>query len=222
MRASCGALGILALIVPSFPASSFAKEARSTTLTYHISRNEEAVGTYRFDIVVDGDSRTVHAVMQIEVKLLQIPIYKASHERRDIWKGDHLVSLKGRSHYNGQSYEMEITRSAGARLLTVNGVTEKLGSDCFPFVPWLPEGQASMLLLTEKGRLMKVSITDLGIETLRIGGEELPLRHYVYRGQWARHAWYGKDGILAAMTYDLNGAQIRLTRDAVHSTNGQR
>lgn len=210
------ALGLLALVVLGLSASAFAKEPRSTTINYHITRNGEAVGTYRFDIMQEGDSRKIHAVMQIEVKLLGVPIYTASHERRDIWTGDSLVSLKGQSLYNGKPYVMEFARSEGARLLTVNGVTEKLDSPCFPFVPWLPEGRVSILLLTEKGRLIKVSVSDLGNETLRVGDAKMQLRHYVYRGEWERHGWYDKDGRLAVMTYDLNGAKIRLSREAVH------
>lgn len=212
------ALGLLALVVFGLSAPAFAKEPRSTTMNYHITRNAEAVGTYRFDMVEDGDSRTVHAVMQIEVRLLGVPIYKASHERRDIWTGDNLALLKGQSRYNGKPYKMEFTRSEGAHLLTVNGVTEKLGAPCFSFVPWLPEGKTSMRLLTEKGRLIEVSISDLGDETLRVGDEKMQLRHYVFRGEWERHGWYDKDGSLAVMTYDLNGAQIRLTRETLHSS----
>lgn len=212
MRLACGFCRVWVLMALGVPSPVFAKEAHATTLAYDIFRNEEPVGTYVFDIVEDGSARTVHAVMQIEIRLLQVPIYKASHERRDIWAGDSLLSLKGQSRYNAKSYEMEVTQRGGARLLTVNGVTEKLDTPCFPFVPWLPEGQASMLLLTEKGRLMKLSISDLGNETRRVGGDEMRLHHYVYRGDWERHAWYDQNGSLALMTYDLNGAQIRIMR----------
>ncbi len=211
-RFASGFFGVWALLAQGIPSPVFAKESHSTTLAYDIFRNGETVGTYVFDIVEDGGARTVRAAMQIEIRLLQVPIYKASHERRDIWAGDSLLSLKGQSRYNGKSYEMEVTRRGGARLLTVNGVTEKLDAPCFPFVPWLPEGQASMLLLTEKGRLMQVSISDIGSETRNVGGDEMRLHHYVYRGDWERHAWYDKNGSLAMMTYDLNGAQIRIVR----------
>ena len=68
---------------------------------------------------------------------------------------------------------------------------------------------------------MKVSQIDLGSEMVSVDGKETKLRHTIYRGDWERHAWYDGEGLLVLMTYEKNGAQIRLSRKAVGEVNPQ-
>lgn len=210
-------LAIFSLFALIFPSASCPAEtvtpSRPGSVDFTIFRNDAEVGGYAFEVTDDGESRIVQASMRVEVKLFRVPIYRATHERREVWKNGRLVSFTGRSRYNGTSYEMELTRDGKAATLEVNGVAQKIDSDCFTFVPWLVDGSDSAVLITEKGRVVKISQIDLGQESLIVNGKETKLRHYLYRGVWERHAWYDEKGSLVLMTYEKDGAKIRLSWD---------
>lgn len=192
------------------PTAAFAVE---THADYAIFRNGEKVGFYSFAITKEGSTRRIHARMHIAVEILGLTVYQASHERKEVWADNRLLSMKGRSLYNGKSYDMELRRNGASASLEVNGTRQPLGPDFFTFVPWLIDGKKSAQLITEKGRLIDMTVALSG------GGGEERLRHCVYRSEEPREAWYDREGTLVQMTYQHNNAEIRLCRNEPEAYN---
>jgi hypothetical protein len=200
----------VALLCLAISTLALAGKALAADLDYAIFRNGEKVGGYSFSIIDEGHTRHVHATMRILVKLLGVTAYQASHERREIWNGNRLMSLEGRSDYNGKSYDLALQRDGDSASLLINGTPQPLGPKFFTFVPWLIEGKEPAQLVTEKGRLLDVSAEDFGNSPLPGEDGKAVYRRYVYWGEQPRDAWYDETGILVLMTYKQNNAEIRI------------
>jgi hypothetical protein len=77
-------------------------------------------------------------------------------------------------------------------------------------VPWLIEYPGEVILITEKGKPLRVTRVDLGLETVELGEGPRKLRHHVYRGPWQRDGWYDAQGRLLLLAYEKKGAAIRI------------
>lgn len=205
-------LRCVALLCIATARLAFAGKPLAIDLDYAIFLKGDKIGTYSFSIAGEGSTRRVHATMRIVVKLLGVAVYQASHERREVWNGDRLMSLEGRSDYNGKSYDLALRRDGNSASLVVNGATQPLGPNFFTFVPWLIEGEKSVQLVTEKGRLLDISAKDSGRSPLPGEDGKAVYRRYVYGGKRPREAWYDDAGTLVLMTYKQNNSEVRIRR----------
>jgi len=202
-------VALLCVVTAKF---AFAGKPLAVDLDYAIFLKGDRIGTYSFSIASEGHTRRVHATMHIVVKLLGVAVYQASHERREVWNGDRLLSLEGRSDYNGKSYDLALRRDGDSASLVVNGATQPLGPNVFTFVPWLIEGAKAAQLVTEKGRLLAVSAEDFGRSSLPGEDGRAVYRRHVYWGEQPRDAWYDDAGTLLLMTYKQGNSEIRIRR----------
>lgn len=179
---------------------------------YRIFRNDKPIGTYDFRITRNGSETEIHAAMEIEVKVLFITAYRAHHERVETWESGELQSLEGESDYNGDIYELAMSRREDEAILRVNGETHKLEGSLHTFSPILKEDWEEGILLTEKGRRYSVSRKPLGKKEHKIGGKSLVLEGYHLSGDVDRVVWYDRNGILTLAAYEKKGNDIRFSR----------
>jgi len=200
----------VALVIPRAEATA------SQTLDYTITRDGERIGNYHFEINETGETRQVRASMAIDVRLAGLPVYRASHERVEIWEADRLVSHSARSRYNARAYEVEWNAEDGNGTLVVNGERQRTPEAVLSFVPWMPRPSEAQWLITEKGYLRKFqSSVQRGISRQTPSGKRDDLTRVSISGDIEREAWYDEEGILEVLQYEHKGAQIVVHRTPV-------
>lgn len=185
--------------------------ATTRHMEYEIQRNGKRIGHCTFSISqTDAAIRVVRVSMEVRVKFLFVPVYEVRHERMDHWRGDELLALQGNSIRNGQASTLELTKESGNTRLTVNGEHGILTQPAYTFVPWLIEFPGEANLINEKGKPLRVTREDLGLETVELADGPCKLSHHVYRDPWPRDGWYDAQGRLLLLAYEKQGAVIRI------------
>jgi hypothetical protein len=180
-------------------------------MEYEIQRNGKRIGYYKFIISQsDAGIREVRVSMETRVKVLLVSLYDVRHERMDRWRGDELLAMRGKSIHNGKPCTMELTNAAGTARITVNGKAGTLTQPAYTFMPWLIECPGEVILVSEKGKPLRVTRQDLGLETVELAEGPRRLRHHAYRGPWERDGWYDAEGRLLLLAYEKKGAAIRI------------
>lgn len=177
---------------------------------YDILRNGKQIGFYHFEISNRGDTSTIKAKMEIEVKLLFVTAYKATHKRVEAYQGDALKLIEGDSMYNGKNYTF--TYKAREGQLTRNGETEKLDLPVLTLTPFAPDLTKNYATLSEKGKTHPAHFEDLGMVNRKDGLKLKPFRHVKLVGEVDRELWFTPEGILDSLSYQKDGATISFKR----------
>lgn len=191
---------------------SVAGPAVGAPQTYRITRDGAPIGTYRFSVEEQGGERRLAAEMNVKVKLFFIPIYRARHERQEVWQDGRLIRLQGSSHYNGSDYQLRFARVEGRGVLQVNDTTEDVADPVVTPVPWRPPVSSTATLLTEKGKTEPVTITHEGRESVRIAGQDFAADRFRVSGRKVREMWYDAAGDLLRIRYEDHGSTIDIER----------
>lgn len=187
-------------------------------IRFAILRNDTPIGSYTFNLSGSESVRKLQAKMQIEVKILGIAAYKATHQRSETWENSKLQSLTGSSVYNGKKYDYKLTSTPQGPALKINGQTQALAPLYFTFLPWAFDisENTEVDFISEKGKIRHIRIQNAGQETLEVGKKKMSLTHIIYHdknGDWKRNAWYDAKGQLQIMRYQQGSAQIQLIRE---------
>lgn len=184
-------------------------------MTYRVIRDGTRIGEYRFTVEDLAGQRKLTAEMTVKVKVFFIPIYRATHQRQEIWEAGRLVSAQGTSRYNGSDYDLSFTRTDGRGLLRVNETTQAVDDPVVTLVPWRPPVAGAATLLTEKGRTEAVTIASDGREAMQIAGQSVETEKFRLAGRKLREVWYDPAGVLVKIRYEDHGSMIQILRDGV-------
>lgn len=189
--AACLALGS----APAFAAPP-------SSLNFSVLRNGEPVGTHVVQFHGDDSDLQITVDTNVVVKIAMIAVYRFEHHDDEVWHGDHLISLASTTNDDGTRHKLSVTRSDAALAVTGDGNTTRLPPDTIPASLWNPAtvGQ-TQLLNTLDGRAMAIRISDLGDDTVTVGGAPRPAHHYLMAGDLARELWYDASGTLIKVRF---------------------
>lgn len=175
---------------------------------YHIFRNGSKIGEYNFIVDQDGTTKSVKASMNVRVMLGPVPLYQAKHRRTETWSNDALVSIKGYSTYNHDSYYMSLKRDGYSYVWNVNGEDTVIDEDVMTVTPWQPKNWKTGILLTEKGKTKSITRKYVGETTWGEKPDQIAAHHYKILGDNERDLWYDANGTLVGLKYKKDGADI--------------
>lgn len=218
MRRIATYLGLLLGLVVAGPASGdevvLASFPPAGRLDYKVIRDGRDIGTQSVEFVRDGDRLTVRTNVNIVVKVIGIPVYRFAHRAEEQWQGGQLVVFKSQSDDDGDPRNVAL-KLEGDRLRGVyNGRALDLPATLIPASLWHPDTVTQSTLLDPiKGRDMRVTVADKGMETVKIRGQPVSAHHYAITGQIVRDVWYGRDGqILQVRFPGKDGSKIQVAR----------
>lgn len=183
-----------------------------TNLTYQVSRGGQEIGQYRFSIDDQAGRREVLVEMSVKVKLLLVTIYEAKQRRRDVWENGLLESSEAVSVYNGKTLDLDLSRVGERYVSKVNGTVEALAGPVITFVPWWLKLSGKMTLVSERGRTDEVTISPMGPEVIRLGGQSIQTNKYQLTGRKIQELWYDEDGMLVLARFENRGVIIDVKR----------
>lgn len=139
-------------------------------LTFAVLLDGERIGSHRFELREDGDTRNLVSTARFDVKVLGIPVYRYRHEAVERWRGDCLVKLDGRTDDGG----------------IITAVDAAPDGCVMSFAYWNPRIlEQKQLLNAQTGRMVPMAVAALGEGRYRIWGTQQPIElTYSPHGNW--------------------------------------
>ena len=171
--------------------------ASAETTRFAISRDGDPIGTSTVEIDRSGDDVTVSITTDLTVNVLFFTAYRFKQTTTERWNSGHLVNLNATTDNNGTRHKVAVRSSGNRRQLTVDGKTSPLDDDIVPSTLWNPEFlKHSAMLDVADGKIMPVSVTDDGMDTLGLDGKEVQAHRYTINARYSEAVWYDSQGQL--------------------------
>ena len=185
-------------------------------IKFDVLRKGKPFGSHevRFTTSPDGDLEAVTEV-SLRAGLGPITVFKYELNSSERWSDGQLVSVVGQTNDDGKKSSVTATRE-GDRLI-VDG-TDYQGPaplDIIPSSHWnIREAFSTSILSTESGELLKVDVTEIGPDTVTVGGQEIPATHYRMKSKLNVDLWYDDQNRWVKLSFEARGQLIeyQLTR----------
>jgi hypothetical protein len=181
------------MLIPATPMAAQTTE----TMRFAIMRNGEQIGTHAIEINRKGPETNVRVATELAVKVLFVTAYRLQHNATERWMNGQLVALDSTTDSNGVRHNVKATRSRSGLEVEADGRTSHVDQNVFPASLWNPElVRRKVALDTQDGQIDPISVTDDGLEDLKLGAGALKAHHYEIRGRYSQDIWYDERGRL--------------------------
>ena len=193
-----------------------ARAAQSGLFTFTVTHDGKPIGDHRVAFRQDGARIEIDATMDLEVTFAMVPLYRFSHERREVWENGRPLLITARTDDNGEELDISLRPNGRGYVWTVNGREDRLDPSTKVLALWnyatVKQGPGLFVSVVEDEKL-QLKFTLVGQETLRIDGHEVPVEHYRMSGGEERDIWYDPDGQVARVRFERRGAEIEYLRN---------
>lgn len=190
------AAGVVAALALAVPATGWAATATNTE-TFTVTRNGSQIGTHTISIARDGNKVAVRIATHVEIKLGFLTLYHFDQTDNEQWSNQHLVTLQATTDDNGTVHSVGASDASDGLVIEATGSPCKVAATTIPVTLWNPallESQSGFDPIS--GKLVKISVSDRGADTVQIKGRAMPAHHYVVTAAFAQDVWYDKDNRL--------------------------
>lgn len=178
-------------------------------LDFTVLRDGDEIGRHRLEIRQEGARTLVDIDIDLEVGIGPLVLYRYMHRNREIWEDGRFLRFESRTDDDGDSYRVTAER-AGDDILVDRmpaGDYRIDRTDILPTTYWNEATVRQRVLLdTQKGRRMDVSVEDLGWERVEAGGESLRARKYDLTGDLRLTLWYDETGRWVKLVFPFKGS----------------
>jgi uncharacterized protein DUF6134 len=180
-------------------------------LEYSVIRDNECIGAETVEFKADHDKYLVKTSADISLKVVfeLITAYRFKHRSEEVWVDGKLVSVTSRTDDNGKRKILDVKREGELLKVSYNGKLRELPGGSIPASFWHPDTPLQTLFLDPvSGKPRRVSIEDIGVESIKIGSQELEAHHYSITGDIKRELWYAPDGKLLKYSFPAKDDSI--------------
>lgn len=163
------------------------------------------IGNHVYTFTREGKNLIVTAKIRLRAKVLFVTIRRYTADRREVWRGGRLIAYQSRTNDDGKI--IEVTALAEGDKLIIDGPKGRVEApgDIRLTSAWSVDFlKGDKMMDTETGEIRSITVTDMGFETVDIGGKQIKARKFHIGGDLDRDYWYGEDG---------TWVKLRLTRD---------
>jgi hypothetical protein len=205
------AAGILVVVIAIPLMITGSARADEQPITFHVMRKGDDIGTHTITFEKNGDLLNVNIKTRITVKVLFVDAYRFTFDGSETWKDGHLIALNDRTNDNGEKHDVSVTLNENndRLLLTSDSGTEAIPSDTMPGSWWnfALVGRKELLdVLT--GKIQQVTIKKVGIDKIKVAGQDVTADHYQVSGGLERNLWFKSDGSLVKQSVVKKGDLI--------------
>ncbi|WP_420432390.1 DUF6134 family protein [Hyphobacterium sp.] len=214
------ALSVLAVIVASDPVLAANREAVPTagTIEFDVYRGNSRFGSHILRFEEIGDRLRVTSDVDLRVRIGPITVFRYEHDATEVYEGDTLLSFEAETLKDGKRLVVALDR-AGDRLtgrgtdVDGNPLTVERAAGLILSSHWQGYSEGTDVILnTETGEEMPVTIREIGVETLSIGGRDVAARHIRVEGSLTLDLWYGPDGEWLRCAFSARGQEVTYVR----------
>lgn len=196
---------VMGSFVAAVPLLTAAQDALGPGYLHDIIRKGKAIGTHEIAFSEDNGALVVDIAIRMKVKIAFITVFRYEHTNREIWRDGRLQSIRTRTNDNGKKFDVAGVRLEDRFEVTVNGTTLSHNRDIVPSTYWNPALlEQSELLNTQTGKVMTVTISDLGSETVATPAGETPARRYRIEEIGPIDLWYDSAGCFLKLSFQAS------------------
>lgn len=208
----CGVLllGLLALPrVPGAAPSPGDSIPRDRALAFDVWRDGERIGSHRI-LFREGHGRlTVDITIDLAVSVAFIPVFRYAHRNEEVWQAGRLIRMAARTDDDGTAEHVNLVLVGDHLLVDGSKYDGPVAADLLPTTYWR-EGtvRRSRLVSSQDGRVMAVTVTDRGVETITALGRAVRARHYAMGGGLDLELWYDLGGVWSKLTFTASDGSL--------------
>ncbi|RMF07888.1 MAG: hypothetical protein D6763_11325 [Alphaproteobacteria bacterium] len=163
-------------------------------VAFEVRREGRRVGFHETRFDWQGDFLRVTSEMRLTVKFLFVPVYEFRYEAEELWCDDALYTLEAAVNDNGERKAFSVRRH-GPQLLIDGDERKTIPGDVVTTNHWNPVVLDDRVVLnTLTGKLNKVEIEPVAIETVETLNGPIEATRYRYSGDLETEAWYDEQG----------------------------
>ena len=172
------------------------------TLAFDVLRDGTPVGSHTVSFSRDEESLFVETKLDITIKFLMFTAYTLDYSSKATWSDGRLMFLEARTDVDGKVGLVSAQRSNGLIRITDPDGSKEVVSDIFPTNHWnVAVTQSAEVLNTITGQVNKVSMRNLGLETITAEGIKIKARRWAYTGDLQNEVWYDDEGRWVKMRF---------------------
>jgi hypothetical protein len=184
--------------------------AASQTYTYTIEHTTHGmIGTYTNTIGQTGETTWVETRLRVLVTILGLVVHRENADRRELWRGDRLVSFQSVTTTNGDQLDVQGQAQGERFIITTLSGTILAPATVMPSNPWsLRFLKADWVMNTKTGAVSRVRVTVDGARTITVQGAAIPVRHYRIQTDKEENVWFSERGMPVAFRIIVDGSPI--------------
>lgn len=191
------------------PSAASGDSGGEQVLDFKVLRDGDEIGTHKLQIRRDGRRTLVDIDIDLEVGVGPLVLYRYVHRNREVWEDGKFMRFESRTDDDGETYEVTAERT-GQDIVVDRKPAEDYRIDRADILPTSYWNEATVrqqvLLDTQKGRRMDVSVTDLGVEEIEAGGAMIRARKYEVDGDLRLTLWYDDSGRWVKLVFPFKGS----------------
>ena len=194
------AIGLsLGFLAPAHAAALSPDSAQTGTYVYQVLRNGDVVGEQRADFERRGDELRVVTDVKINVTLLGLSLYDFTQRIEERWANGVLMDLTSIAVDDGDTRNVKLTRQGDRLVGMYDDKKRDLPGNLIPTTLWNSAVvEATSVLETTKGRERSFTLSQKGVENVKLPIGNVAARHFIFTGDFSREAWYDESGVLVA------------------------
>lgn len=180
------------------------------SLSFVAHRNGQRIGTHVVSFHDEAGSRMVTTQIDFSVRMLGISVYRYRHRGQEIWRGDEFQAIATETDDNGDKYVLKAEREGNNLVVlrrepqtsfkTSTGdesleqqrwIRDVHPGHLLPSTHWnIAQTRQQALLNSQTGKVMNVSVREIGRETVRTASAAPAATHFSYGGEFTMEQWF--------------------------------
>ena len=199
-----------ALFLVLSPTAATAQDAEDRTLVFDVFLDGKKIGYHRFEIDGPRSNAAVRSEASFDVKFLFVTAFSYRHTATESWSNGCLDEIEARTDSNGKKLNVSGERTDGGFVVDTGDVAAELPSCVMTFAYWNPGFlEQPRLLNPQTGEYLEVEVQELGRDTVRLEGREVPARSVrVTARQMDITLWYSENAEWLALESVAKGGRI--------------
>jgi len=204
-------LAILAafLLVPLSAHASTWRPGDGDRLEFDVFRDGGPLGHHIVTFAREGETLTVDTDIQLKVTFGPLTFFEYIHDVTETYVGDRLVWVGSRTKNDGKWKTLSAKAVTGGLNVTGEAFRGILSGLVVPSTHWnMEEMKQSAMFSTETGEMLPMSVTDRGIERVKVGATMIDARRYDVKSDLAASFWYDAEGRWVKCAFEAEGSKI--------------
>jgi hypothetical protein len=176
-------------------------------LDFHVVRDGHVIGTHALYFTASADTLLVHVVVDIVVGFGPIAFFRYRHRAMERWVGGRVDAIDSETNDDGTPLRMTVRRDDAGLVIEGTKMPRYVAEPAtVPGSHWNRAMLDAPFINTQSARLMKPSVSLVGMDMVDVAGAPVQTRHYALRGDvdldtyydltpsWAGLRFVAKDG----------------------------
>ncbi len=197
------------------PASQSWQPSDGQKLVFDVFRDGGAFGTHTVAFKKTGDTLSVDTDVELRVDLGPLNLFHYVLDATERYVGGKLTWVGSRSKNEGKWKTLSAQAVEGGLQVKGSKFSGVLKGLVIPSSHWnIEEMKQLAMFSTETGEMLKIAVTDKGVERVKVGKGMIDARRYFVKSDIEASFWYDAEGRWVKCAFETQGSKIEyLLRD---------